>query len=457
MIKEFLIKRKKVLILTTVVLSVILVILIAIWAYITYFKQGDNNQQENPNVVDPISSSAKYLLESGSEIVNDTDYESVSSNESAIIVKNNAIFELNRSLITKSGDTTSTVSSDSYGLNSAVLAATGGKITINDSTIACSGEGSNGVFSTGLNSLITLNNVNITVKENESSGAVTTQDGELVLSKVNIKTIGSNAPAIYSDKNGGQITLSSSKIDTTGLQSPGILANSNMVIRDTQITSSASESIQLRGGNTLTLNNTFLTSTQDRKWGVLITQGASSNNDSGSALLDIAQGEITFKSNKGSMFYITNTTAEIKLFKTILNNSAPNLLTASSITETDQVGTFGGVVKVRVSSQQLTGDIVGDNLSTIDIYIKDSSSYFGTINKEKSAKSVNIELDNTSTLTLSGDSYVNGITGLELARLRIDNVFGKGFTLYYEKDNPLNEYLGGKNFVLSEKGSLVPY
>ena len=92
MIKEFLIKRKKVLILTTVVLSVILVILIAIWAYITYFKQGDNNQQENPNVVDHISISAKYLLKSGSEIVNDTDYESVSSNESAIIVKNNAIF-----------------------------------------------------------------------------------------------------------------------------------------------------------------------------------------------------------------------------------------------------------------------------------------------------------------------------------------------------------------------------
>ena len=51
--------------------------------------------------------------------------------------------------ITKTGDTTSDDESNFYGVNSGVVAAGAGNITISNSTINTDSEGSNAIFATG--------------------------------------------------------------------------------------------------------------------------------------------------------------------------------------------------------------------------------------------------------------------------------------------------------------------
>ena len=56
-----------------------------------------------------------------------------------------------------------------------------------------------------------------------------------------------------------------------------------------------------------------------------------------------------------------------------------------------------------------------------------NSKYTGTINSGNTAKSITLTLDNSSTLTLTGDSY---ITSLENANSTNSNINFNGYKLY---------------------------
>ena len=59
--------------------------------------------------------------------------------------------------------------------------------------------------------------------------------------------------------------------------------------------------------------------------------------------------------------------------------------------------------------------------------MKNKSSYTGTINSENTAKTINIKLDSSSKLTLTGDSY---ITSLEDEDSNYSNINFNGYKLY---------------------------
>ena len=59
--------------------------------------------------------------------------------------------------------------------------------------------------------------------------------------------------------------------------------------------------------------------------------------------------------------------------------------------------------------------------------LKNASSYTGTINNENTAKTINISLDSSSSITLTGDSY---ITSLEDEDLSYSNINFNGYKLY---------------------------
>ena len=68
-----------------------------------------------------------------------------------------------------------------------------------------------------------------------------------------------------------------------------------------------------------------------------------------------------------------------------------------------------------------------DAISTLTMALTNSSSYKGVINSTNSAKEIHIQLDKTSTLTLTGDSY---ITSLENEDESYSNINYNGYTLY---------------------------
>ena len=80
-------------------------------------------------------------------------YASSSSDENAVLVKNNGVLKLTNSIINKTGDTQSTGDdADFYGINSAILVNTNGSLDISNVKITTNSKGSNGIFVTNAES-----------------------------------------------------------------------------------------------------------------------------------------------------------------------------------------------------------------------------------------------------------------------------------------------------------------
>ena len=80
-------------------------------------------------------------------------YSSSSSDENAVLVKNNGVLKLANSIINKTGDTSSTGDdADFYGINSAILVNTNGSLDISNVKIITNSKGSNGIFVTNAES-----------------------------------------------------------------------------------------------------------------------------------------------------------------------------------------------------------------------------------------------------------------------------------------------------------------
>ena len=147
-------------------------ILIAIIAIIIIICAGafalTNMQSGNGASIDL---QANALEEKGNLVVDCEDisadnglYASSSSDENAILVKNNGALKLTNSIINKTGDTQSTGDdADFYGINSAVLVNTNGSLDISNVKITTNSKGSNGIF--------------VTNAESSTSGESATVDG----------------------------------------------------------------------------------------------------------------------------------------------------------------------------------------------------------------------------------------------------------------------------------------
>ena len=91
------------------------------------------------------------------------------------------------------------------------------------------------------------------------------------------------------------------------------------------------------------------------------------------------------------------------------------------------MGKFGGEVTLNSKNQELIGDIEIDKISTLEINLEENSKLEGAINTENTAKSITLNLDKSSSLTLTADSY---ITKLENKDTSNSNINLNGYKLY---------------------------
>ena len=80
-----------------------------------------------------------------------------------------------------------------------------------------------------------------------------------------------------------------------------------------------------------------------------------------------------------------------------------------------------------MSNQEAIGNIVIDSVSTINMTMKEKSYYEGTINGDNTAKSIELTIDKTSKIKLTGDSFVSSLTDEDTSYSNIDF---NGYKLY---------------------------
>lgn len=438
---------------------IMIIILVAVLGGIICFAVKSNNNSSNTNSSGSMpeqmgngppggmggsSSSSESVETTGAVSItsNATEtgktYSSTNSDESAIVVTDGASLEIDNATVTKTGDTTNTENSEFYGVNSGILAKTNGTITIKNTNITTNSKGSNAVFATGENAKIYISDSTIETSSSSSRGLDSTYSGYIEADNVTISTKGGSSATLATDRGEGTVIAKNSTLSTAGAGSPIIYSTGNITLENSTGTASGAQTVVVEGKNTATVTNSNIT-----------CSGKGNRNDVDNCAVmiyqsmsgDAGEGTGTFTANGSTLaidedssyyktapfFFITNTTAVINLENTTLKYGSNVLLSVKGTSEWGKSGSNGGDVTLNATNQELTGNIELDNISTLELNLKNGSTYTGSINADNVAKSVTLNLDAQSKITLTGDTYVTTLTDSDSS---YSNINFNGYKLY---------------------------
>lgn len=408
----------------------------------TNYFLNSSNTTEKGNGNSNIEYASKNEIKETKTVENE-EYLSSEKDENALLIDGDITVDLNNITVEKTGSSDGGDNTSFYGTNSAIITKNGAKVSIKNSTITTDATGANGVFSYG-GSATTNNSSNdgttieisdskITTSQDNSGGIMTTGGGTMIANNLEITTSGTSSAAIRTDRGGGTVTVNKGTYKTTGKGSPSIYSTADITVNDATLIATASEGIVIEGKNKVTINNCDLTDTNNELNGqsttyknIFIYQSMSGDAATGEALFNATDSKIT--TNKGNTFYITNTTATITLTNNeIKNNDSTGAFLRAQKDSWGNSGSNGGDVTRIMNNQKSFGDIIIDSISTLTMTMKESSYYEGTINSDNNAKSIILNLDATSSIKLTGNSY---ITELNNEVSNNSNIDFNGYKLY---------------------------
>ena len=256
-------------------------------------------------------------------------------------------------------------------------------------------------------------------------------------SNMTVTTSGRSSAAIRTDRGGGTVTVDGGTYTTNGLGSPAIYSTAEISVSNAALISNLSEGVCIEGKNSITLTDCDLIANNTKCNGnatfldtVMIYQSMSGDADSGTSSFTMTGGTLTSKN--GHVFHVTNTNAVINLngVKIINEDAAEVLLSVCD----DGWSGASNVATLNASGQELSGSILVGDDSTLTLNLTNGSGFIGSITgtiANASGKSISTEtgtvsitLDESSSWTLTADSYVTSFNG------DMTNVNLNGYTLY---------------------------
>ena len=377
--------------------------------------QSDVEQTETAQTDTTAASSGTAKIPSKEEIEITDTYENSTDEEHAITADGEEASYSNIAVV-KTGEASGD-EADFYGANAAIFATNGATLTLSEITVDTDGTHANGVFSYGEGTTVNISDSVIETSGNCSGGLMTTGGGTMNASNLLIHTTGNSSAAIRSDRGGGTVNVTGGSYTTEGTGSPVIYSTADITVSDAQMESTASQGVVVEGQNSVTLNNVTLTASNVKKnsdksdWyqAVMIYQSMSGDADEGLASFAMNGGTLT--NLHGDGFFVNNTTATIdRAGAAIVNEDEEGVFLRAAAAGWGSEGSNGGHVTMTASQQTIDGDMIVDEVSSLNLYLKESSSFSGAINSDGQAGDVYVEIEDGSTWTLTGDSYITSLT-----------------------------------------------
>ena len=383
---------------------------------------------------------------SANTITEDTEvdsetYISTGDDENALRVDGATVILKDITIEKTAGSSSNTEDGDFYGQNAGLLVLNGATATITGATVNTSVTNGNGVFSYGEGTVVNISDSTIRTTENNSGGIQTTGGGTMNATNLDVETQGNSAAAIRSDRGGGTVNVDGGSYVTNGTGSPAIYCTADISVSDATLTANASEGVVVEGKNSVALTDCDVTGNMSNTYNgdadenihcIMIYQSMSGDADVGEATFSAEGGSITAKT--GDMFYITNTDCEITLKDvafTLANDVFLRVEGNSSSRGWGTEGANGGDVTLTADSQEFTGNILVDEISSLALTMKNGTSYEGAINPDGDGGTVDVTLDDNSTWTLTGDSYITRFDG------DTSNITANGYHLYVNGEQVL--------------------
>ena len=301
-------------------------------------------------------------------VLSNMSFSSENDDENALRADGVTVF-LADCTITKTGSSSNTENGDFYGMNAALLAENGAQVTVTGGEVTTSATNGNGIFSYGSGTVVNVSGTKIRTAERNSGGIQTTGGGKMNAEDLDVQTEGNSSAAIRSDRGGGTVNVKGGTYVTNGTGSPAIYSTADISVSDAVLTANNSEGIVVEGKNSVKLADCTLSGKMQGTYNddseniqcIMIYQSMSGDADVGEAYFEANGGEIT--SLAGDMFYVTNTSCEIKLSGVKFNMADGVFLRAvgnSSSRGWGRSGENGGDVKMTLTDQTVEGYFVFD-------------------------------------------------------------------------------------------------
>jgi len=318
--------------------------------------------------------------------------------------------------VTKTGDSSGD-EADFYGENAAVYAENGAVLDLSDMVITTDGTHANAVFSYGEGTVVNIADSVIETAGNCSGGLMTTGGGTMNAEDLNIHTTGNSSAAIRSDRGGGTVTVTGGLYVTEGTGSPVIYSTADITVNDAELESTASQGVVVEGKNSVTLNDVDLTASNVTKnsdksdWYQAVMIYQSMSGDAAEGLSSFTMNGGTLTNLNGDVFFVNNTVTEITLNGAeIINKDADGAFLRAAAAGWGNEGSNGGQVTLYADGQAINGDMLVDSVSHLNLYLRTSSVFTGSVNPDGEEGEVYVEIESGSKWVLTGDSYITGLT-----------------------------------------------
>ncbi len=383
---------------------------------------------------------AATSLDTDSEVSDET-YTSSGDDENALRVDGATVSLTDVTIEKTGGESSNTENGDFYGQNAGFLALNGAQVTITGATVNTDAVNGNGVFSYGEGTVVNISDSTIRTTQNNSGGIQTTGGGTTNATNLDVETQGNSAAAIRSDRGGGTVNVDGGTYVTNGTGSPAIYCTADITVNGATLTANASEGVVVEGKNSVSLtdcdvtgnmSNTYNGDSDENIHCIMIYQSMSGDADLGEASFSAEGGSITAET--GDMFYITNTDCEISLKDvalTLANDTFLRVEGNSSSRGWGTEGANGGDVTLTADSQELTGNILVDEISSLALTMQNGTNFSGAINPDGEGGDVAVVMDDSSTWTLTADTYITSFDG------DTSNIDSNGYHLYVNGEEVL--------------------
>lgn len=392
-------------------------------------RPGAAEKGKAPSLPDRVSqgSAARNVTENG--VLENQVFGSTGNDENALRVTGASVTLKNVEIMKEEGTSSSTENGDFYGMNAALLATGGARVTIEDSSVHSAAPNGNGLFSYGKGTGIFAKNVTITTEGSHSGGLQTTGGALTEAENVTVSTAGNSSAAIRSDRGGGTVLVKGGTFRTKGYGSPAIYSTADISIEGALLSASRSEGAVIEGKNSIALKNCRMegnmadtrvmggeTIKEENVHTVMIYQSMSGDAEEGTSSFSMEGGSLL--SHKGDVFYVTNTDCTIQLDNVKIQNEDPEgaLLRVSGNSGSrgwGKAGANGGRARFTAQNQQMEGNILVDSISRLAMTLGKNSRWDGALLQETNDQGhdkdagADLTIEKGATWNMTADSTVH--------------------------------------------------
>lgn len=320
---------------------------------------------------------------------------------------------------------------------------------------------------------ISVENCNVSVTSD--NGVSVDNESEAAISNSNISSLGGNGidaknkstvkikGGAASATNGNGINAASKSIvdiDGTKLKSDGknaryaanVTDGAKLNIKNTEITAADNlGAISIANGGKLDLADVVINASNGTGKGTYA--GAIDIKSTNADESEINLENTVINNKKGAAFYIRESDVTINIKGGSKINTAMLINSPDILKESQERGnniTLNLTDKADIQNTR----IVLDNKTVLNINIDADCTLGGQIDTDMKGY-INLDIDQEGTLILDNDLYLDGFK--DGSNLDFDNILDNGFNIYYNENNPENDWLLAKTYDLLLGGKLIPY